>query len=138
MNTPNTNTLTPNPFAGVTVQASGSEPLPCGAYYATFQSVEAFSNDKIADKLRWAWTVATGPHTGRMATALTDPRMTPHTHAGRLLGGLLGRTLNPGEDVGLLWPQVQACIGKRYLVTVAAGPKGGKPSVQSVTLPPEM
>ncbi len=128
----------PNPFAGIEVVASGTEPLPPGLYYATFVSVEPFSNDKVQDKLRWVWEVASGIQKGREATALTDRRLTPFTHAGRLLSGLVGRALVPGEDMAALWTSLQGAIGKKWAVTVAAGPKGGKASVQAVSAPPEM
>jgi len=43
-----------------------------------------------------------------------------------------------GEDAVAMWSYLQKVVGKRYLVTVQPGPKGGKPSVQGVTLPPEI
>ncbi|QEL19417.1 hypothetical protein [Limnoglobus roseus] len=131
-------TPTVNPFTGLAVAASGAEPLPVGVYFAVFRGVEAFSNDKVQDKLTWTWAVASGPHKGREATALTDLRLTPHTHAGRLLAGLVGRPLVPGEDISGLWTDVQKAIGQTWAVTVASGPKGGKPSVQNVSVPSEM
>ncbi len=130
--------ITPNPFAGVQVQASASEPLPPNAYYAKFVSVEPFSNDRVQGKLRWRWEVASGTCKGREASALTDTKITAFTQSGRLLAGLLQRQLVPGEDMAKLWADLQACVGKAYMVTVQAGPKGGKPSVQAVSLPPEM
>jgi hypothetical protein len=135
-----TQTQTPaaNPFAGVTVQASGSEPLPSGAYIAEFVNVEPFAHPtdpKLQNKLKWRWKVASGNHTGREATALTDPVFKPTTHAGRLLAGLVGRPLVPGEDVGELWNTLQQQIGKRFTVTVGQGPKGGKPTILSVNPP---
>ncbi|MCZ2340321.1 MAG: bifunctional DNA primase/polymerase [Bacteroidales bacterium] len=84
-----------NPFDGLSVQASGAEPLPPGIYIATFVGVEVFTNDKVSDKFKWSWEVVAGQHKGRMATAMTDRRLTPFTHAGRLLGGLIGRPLIP-------------------------------------------
>ena len=126
-----------NPFSDLQVKASGSEPLPPNAYYASFQKVEPFANEKVSGKLRFCWDVVSGTHKGRIATALVDANLTPQTHAGRLIGGILGRPLVPGESVGELWIALQKAIGTRFMVTVSAGPKGGKPSVQSVSLPPE-
>ena len=63
--------------------------------------------------------------------------LTPNTHAGRLISGLVGRPIVPGEDVNNLWAEMQQAVGKKWAVTVAPGPKGGKPSVQQVSLPPE-
>ncbi|MCZ2344104.1 MAG: hypothetical protein LC104_20270 [Bacteroidales bacterium] len=126
-----------NPFAGIEVKASGAEPLPVGPYVAVFRSLEPFSNDRVSNKLRFVWEVATGNHKGKTASALCDPNLTPNSHAGRLIGGLVGRPLQPGEDVAALWTAVQAAVGRRFMVTVQSGPKNGKPSVQMVSLPPE-
>jgi hypothetical protein len=127
-----------NPFAGVPVKASSAEPLPPGIYFADFKGVEPFTNERVANKWKWTWEVATGTQKGRSATALTDQSITMQNHAGRLLVGLLGRSLSPGEDTGALWAELQRCVGKRFAVTVAMGPKGGKASVQNVSPPPEM
>ena len=121
-----------NPFI---VQASASEPLPNGAYLGEFVGVAPFSNDKIKDRWRWAWRVVSGTHLGREATALTDCKITPHTHSGRLITGMAGRNLVTGEDLTSL---IAGFTGKRFLVTIMSGPQGGKASVQTVSLPPEM
>lgn len=117
------------------VVASNADPLPPASYFAVFETVTPFSNDKVSDKLRWVWRVVSGPHAGRESTALTDVRVTVHNHAGRLVSGMAGRVLQSGEDVSEL---LATFIGKKYLVTVAPGPKGGKASVQNVTPLPEM
>lgn len=117
------------------VQASASEPLPNGAYIGEFITVAPFSNDKIKDRWKWSWRVLSGTHLGREATALTDTKITQHTHSGRLLTGMAGRNLVAGEDLTSL---IAGLTGKRFLVTISPGPKGGKPSVQTVSLPPEM
>jgi hypothetical protein len=85
----------PNPFAGLTVQASGADPLPPGVYFAVYKGVEPFSNEKVNGKLKFTWEVASGTHKGKAATALTDRNLTPNTHAGRLITGLVGRPLAP-------------------------------------------
>ncbi len=131
MNAPSSSP-TPNAFV---VQAATAEPLPVNSYFATFKTVEPFSNASIVDRWRWSWEVVTGNHKGRLATALTDQRITALNHAGRLLSGMLGRPLQPGEDLSAL---IESFKGKKFLVVVANGPKGGKPSVQSVSQPPEM
>jgi hypothetical protein len=123
------------PIPQLVVQSTAADPLPPGSYFATFESVVPYSNDKVTNKLRWVWKVVSGPQTGREATALTDQKLTAGNHAGRLVSGMAGRSLQSGEDVSAL---LGSFIGKKYLVTVASGPKGGKPSVQNVTTPPEM
>jgi len=138
---PSSPTPTPTPpppaTSAWTVQASGIEPLPPQSYFAGFVGVEDFSNaDKgITDKWKWTWRVESGVHKGKFATALTDRRLTPNTHAGRLIAGMAGRQLQPGEDVAAL---VKSFVGRVWCVTIAPGPKGGRPSVQNVSPPPEM
>jgi hypothetical protein len=119
------------------VQSASVEPLPVGSYFTMFKSVEPFSNASgtVKDKWRWAWEVVSGTHKGKMATALTDQKLTAMNHAGRLVSGMAGRGLQANEDVSAL---LASFVGKPFLVSVATGPKGGKPSVQSVSQPPEM
>ena len=131
------NPQTINPFANMQIKASAFDPLPKGIYSADFGGVEPFSNDKVTDKLKWKWTIKTGVHNGREATAMTGQDLTPNTHTGRLLSGVIGRELVPGEDMLKIWDLVTCAIGKRYMVDFRPGPKNGKASVQSVSLQPE-
>jgi hypothetical protein len=108
-----------------TVKASGGEPLPPGAYNA---------EKGIACKWKWSWEVLSGQHQGKVGGALTDRSISPTTHPGRLIAGMVGRALTPGENVKVL---VESLVGKVFLIRQAPGPKGGKPSVQAADLPPE-
>jgi hypothetical protein len=119
------------------------EELPVGMYASDFAKVEDIVMDtkyitKPNDdgkRWRWSWSVATGQHTGKFATALTDKNLNPNSPAGMLIRGLLGRDLQVGENIKA---SIDACVSKRYLVSVAPGPRGGKPAVRSVSVPPEM
>lgn len=112
------------------VKASGGEPLPVGVYTARFVKVEPFENLEkgILAKWKWQWEIASGVHKGKVASALTDQSISPHTHSGRLVAGMAGRQIVYGEALKAL---VEGFVGKTYMVRQAAGPKGGKPSVQS-------
>ena len=127
----------PLPLPAMTVQAGGIEPVPLGSYFAEFLHAELFSMPEkgIEGKIKWQWEVVSGPQKGKLISALTDARITPQTHAGRLLTGMAGRALTVGGDVNAL---ILSFMGKRYLCSHQGGPKGGKPSVQSVSPPPEM
>lgn len=110
--------------------------VPNGFYTGEFQGVEEFALPQDGSlKWRFAWQVDNGPEKGKMATALTDRSISPTTLPGRLIAGLLGRPLVAGENVQ---EAVAACVGEHFLVSVEAGPKGGKPGVRSCGKPPQM
>jgi hypothetical protein len=106
-------------------------PIPVGQYNADFKGVEdaAVPAGEGDDGKRWRfrWTVATGQYAGKEAGAMTGRSTLATRHSGRLIEGLVGRPLAAGDNVKAL---VDAAIGKRFMVSVQAGSKGGKPSVQ--------
>lgn len=118
------------------VKASGNEPQPCGPYNAKFVKVEAFDKPEsnVVNKWRWEWEISSGAHKGKIASALTDQVITTANHPGRLIAGMAGRPLVANEDLQEL---IGGFVGQSFMLRQAAGPKGGKPSVQSVDLPPE-
>lgn len=116
------------------------QPVPAGMYYGVFAGVEDVAldaKDAKDDGSRWrfAWTVNTGPEAGKAANALVNRSIHESSHAGILIAGLIGRPIKPGDNVKVL---VDECKGKSYMVSVAPGPKGGKPGVRSVGTPPAM
>jgi hypothetical protein len=108
--------------------------VPVGFYTGPFQGIED-AEVKGEAKWRFVWSIATGEHANKTATALTDKVINKNTLAGRLIGGLLGRELKDGENVQAA---IDGCKGQTYLVSVQPGPKGGKAGVKSVGLPPKM
>ena len=115
------------------VQAPQTAQVPVGSYSAEFAGVEAVALQDGAAKWRFAWTVKTGPEQGKTASALCDCKISPTALPGQLIAGLLGRALQPGENVQAA---VEACRGKTYMVSVMPGPKGGKPCVRMVAALP--
>ena len=110
--------------------------VPVGNYLARFVGVSDFSHQKIdGPRWRWEWEVTSGPNAGSKADALTPPTISPLALTGKLVAGLLGRAVAPGEDVQTA---IQGCVGKSYMVTVSPGDKGGKPMVRFVGQPPAM
>jgi hypothetical protein len=129
----NNQPVPPDPW---TVQAPRqSAPVPVGMYLAKFQGVTDHQLPTGEPRWRWVWEIVSGEHAGKQASALTNQGINPNTHSGVLIAGLIGQQLKPGDSVKAL---VDACTGKTYLVSVQAGPKGGKPGVRSVGSPPAM
>jgi hypothetical protein len=109
--------------------------LPVGFYLGKFVGVEEVTLKTGESKWRFAWEVKSGAEAGKLATALTDRSISPTTLPGVLISGLLGRAIVAGENVK---DAIDACKGKVYMVSVAPGPKGGKPCVRTVGPPPQM
>lgn len=131
-----TETSNNNPWIVKPLKTKQSAPVPDGHYVADFVKADDFSHEKL-DGVKWKWEfqVVTGEHTGKLADTLTDRDIDPNTHAGRIIKGLLGREIQPGENAKAA---VDACKGKRYVVTVGRGPKGGKSAVRFVGPVPQM
>ena len=108
--------------------------LDVGNYVAEYGGV-ADTDLNGETKWRWLWKVKAGRSAGKDATALTNRNISPNSHPGQLVKGLLGRDIVPGENVEAV---LKGCVGKTYLVGYKPGPKGGKPAVREVGPVPEM
>lgn len=101
----------------------GSGGIPVGSYSATFAGVEsqpANTEKGYAAGLKWRWTVESGPCAGQVATRITSAAPSPRNACGKILSGLLGRALIEGESI-----DPATCMGKKYMLMVAAGQTGG-------------
>lgn len=132
MNIINQSAQAHNPWV---VKPPAQAAVPIGMYFATFMGVEDHTLPTGEARWRWAWTIKTGEHTGKVASALTNREISPNALPGRLIVGLLGRQLQAGENIQA---SVDACKGQPYMVGVEPGPKGGKPGVRSCSKPPAM
>ena len=111
-------------------------PVPQGMYLAVFDGVSDFTLPTTGEgKWKWTWKVVSGAEKDKIASALTNKGIHPTSLPGVLIAGLLGRAITPGENVQA---SIDGCKGKKYMVSVAPGPKGGKPGVRSVGKPPAM
>ena len=106
-----------NPW--VVQDAGGYKAIPPGMYLAEFRGVEdrEFPGKDGPPETKWRWRfgVKTGEYAGCEPPALTGQRISPGSHAGRLISGIIGRELKAGDEVKAL---VDACVGQSYLVAV--------------------
>jgi hypothetical protein len=103
--------------------------VPAGSYLATFTGVEATSNE-YGDGLRWQFEVINGPNKGAKTSRITSQTPTPKNACGKMLSGITGKTLTPGEDIDL-----DGFIGKTFLVMVVNTDSGGT-RIDSLSAPP--
>jgi hypothetical protein len=110
----------------LTVTAGG---VPVGSYLGKFMGVEPVSND-YGTGLCWKWEIAGGTHTGQKISRITAATPSPKNAGGKILAGLIGKALTPGEQVDLA-----DLVGRVYLLVVTEGERGGT-RVESVTTAP--
>jgi hypothetical protein len=92
---------------------------PAGNYKATFVGVETTTHEEYGDGLRWKWKVCDGPQAGVIATRTTSPKPTTGNAAGKLIAAMTGATLAGGQKAS-----VRECVGKMFLINVAATKSG--------------
>jgi hypothetical protein len=108
--------------------------VPAGSYTGTFAGVEAQPENKekgYPPGIRWKFTVDAGPYAGQATSRVTGPSPSPVNGCGKMLSGLLGRGLSPGEQI-----DPDSFVGQRYMLVVAAAPGGGT-RVEAVVPVPE-
>jgi hypothetical protein len=103
---------------GLTLRVSTGGPPP-GTYHAKWLGFESAQHSEYGAGLKWTWEILNGAHAGQKASRITSATPTPQNAAGKILAGILGRQLQPGEDVDL-----QAFVGRPYLIIVDRTDKG--------------
>jgi hypothetical protein len=104
---------------------------PAGTYDATFDGVEATQHEEFGAGLRWTWTIVQGPQHGQVASRVTNATPTNKNACGRVLAGLVGRKIEPREEI-----DVQSFVGQRYLIVVQDAERGGTRVETVIASPP--
>jgi hypothetical protein len=103
-------------MAKFNVQPGG---VPPGTYRARFLGVEDTTHVEYGAGLRFVFQVLTGDYAGQKTSRITATAVTPRNSAGRMIAGLLGRELTPGEDV-----DPDELVGREYFVEVETAQNG--------------
>ena len=88
----------------MTIQKSGIEP---GEHTATFKGVEDVET-QYGEGARFIFEVD-----GSTISRITKPQATMANATGRIIAGMSGKSLTPGEEVDL-----DSLVGKQFLITV--------------------
>lgn len=106
--------------------SSGSCDVPPGMYRAPFVRYEETApHPEFGRGVKFAFKIDGGEEATRICSIEKPP--TARNSLGRILSGLLGRPLEVGERLN-----VDACIGKQYLIQVEAAPGGNGSRVSTV------
>jgi hypothetical protein len=104
--------------------------VPPGSYLAKFVGIEETHNQEYGAGIRWIFEIVTGPHKGGRPPRTTSPNPSLKNGCGKMLSGITGKPLIPGEDHDL-----EPFIGKTYLIVVVAT-ESGSTKIDSVSPPP--
>lgn len=104
--------------------------VPPGFYSTKFAGVEAVNNGQFGPGLKFKFVIARGPLVGQTVSRTTGCTPSQKNNLGKLLSGMLGRTLNVDEEV-----DVDDLLGREFMVVVGVSENGGS-RVESATPPP--
>ena len=100
--------------------AQGGSTVPAGIFKVKFQNVEPSNHDEYGPGLKFVFEVTDGEHDGEQATRITSDRPMPKNAAGKMIAGIIGRSLTPNEHIDL-----EPYVGKTYLGQVEETKNGG-------------
>ena len=106
--------------------SEGSGP-PVGIYKAEFLGVKKTEHDEYGLGARFDFKVTGGEHVGKIASRTTKPTPSAKNVCGKLMSGILGRAMAPGEKVNLA-----PFIGKTFTIIVGLAQNGQSTRVESV------
>lgn len=106
--------------------------VPEGEYLGKLLAVEEWKEnaDKYGPAIRFVWEITRGDFQNQEVTRITGTRVTKKTALGKLLRGLKGGAIEPGEEI-----DPTQFIGREYLLTVAETDSGST-RVESAISPP--
>jgi hypothetical protein len=113
-----------------TFQLAGAD-VPAGSYYAEYIGVEDYEGGEYGPGVKWSWRITSGEHKDKVISRITGKKPTAGNACGRMIVSLLGKTPGLGEPVDL-----SACVGKKYVCTMAKAPKSEGCRVETVALLP--
>ena len=106
--------------------------VPEGEYLGKLLAVEEWNEnvDKYGPAVRFAWEITRGDFQNQEVSRITGTRVTKKTALGKLLRGLKGGAIEPGEEI-----DPTQFVGREYVLTVGETDSGST-RVESVISPP--
>lgn len=105
----------------VTVTKPG---VPAGTYLTIFSRVENIDN-QYGPALRWVFEITAGLYISKEISRFTRPDFTITNAAGKMLNGIVGRTVQADEEV-----DISDYYGRPYQVEVKESPKSESTRVE--------
>jgi hypothetical protein len=102
--------------------------VPPGRYLSLLKSIESTHHEEFGAGVKFTWMIIESPGMGMHVYRTCGPNPSLTNAAGRLMAGVLGRQIKPGEEVSLA-----ECIGRKYRVVVGQSTNGTSTRVESCT-----
>lgn len=100
---------------------------PAGFYRTRFLTVEPTLHEEYGAGLKFVFEVSEGELKGAQASRITSASPTPKNAAGRMLSGIIGEALVPGQKVDLA-----PFVGREYLTQVETVPGGTSTRIATI------
>src|SRR5262245_47457314 len=99
------------------MQFTAAAPIPIGAYSAMLKSAELTTHPEFGAGVCFRFSITGGPQAGQepCVTCSTERPPSPKNKLGRILAGMLGRSIQPGENI-----DATQFVGKPFSVVVGA------------------
>ena len=101
---------------------AGGSSVPVGMYKAKFAGVEETPpHVEYGAGVKFRFTIINGDHAGEETSVIcgTAKPASPKNRLGRVLGGLAGNPVQPGQTIN-----VETLVGREYLIQVESAPSG--------------
>ena len=92
---------------------------PAGVYVASFEGIKPTTHEQWGPGAQFSMKVVAGQHAGAISSRTGKPQPTGKNITGKLILGLLGRPIAPGEKINLA-----GLIGKKFRIVVEKGTDG--------------
>jgi hypothetical protein len=102
----------------LTIKKTTYDEVPAGAHKAKFKGITPTETCK-GEAYRWSFEVLEGDYRGKVASDLSDRKVTTMNKTGRWLSALSGKPLADGTEAN-----PDDYIGKTYLVIIEAKENG--------------
>lgn len=119
----------------------GNGSLPERVYFVEYRGVDdyglAMKDGTKENRWQWKTVIVSGEFKGRELPTLTDAKIGIANKPRKFVEGMIGRALKSGDKVPALLAE---CVGKKFNADYRRHEKypSSRPSIQSLTIPPEM
>jgi len=106
-----------------------AKPIPIGSYRADLKSAEIATHPEYGEGVCFRFAICSGANAGQepCVTCSTERPPSPKNKLGRILSGMLGRPVQPGEAI-----DATQFVGKRFNIVLQSNQDGTGTCISAV------